>query len=112
MRCKHLMKLKLILMKTSSAILNKHAHTPTPLKTNRVKSNNQPRWMNDGIKVAITQQDSNHYNQNWNQYKYWRNQTTSLITRLNPLTERVNTFVFSGKEPYSIEIPPYFNSFL
>ena len=56
-------------------ILNKHA----PLKTKRVKRNNQPGWMNDDIKVAITQRDINHYNQNWNQYKYWRNKTTSLI---------------------------------
>ena len=56
-------------------ILSKHA----PLKTKRVKRNNQPGWMNDDIKVAITQRDNNHYNQNWNQYKYWRNKTTSLI---------------------------------
>ena len=54
-------------------ILNKHA----PLKTKRVKRNNQPGWMNDGIKVPITQRDINHYNQNWNQY--WRNKTTPLI---------------------------------
>ena len=55
-------------------ILNKHA----PLKTKRVKRNNQPAWMNDDIKVAITQRDNNHYNQNWNQYKYWRNKTTLI----------------------------------
>ncbi|MCW4336379.1 MAG: reverse transcriptase domain-containing protein [Candidatus Thiodiazotropha endolucinida] len=56
-------------------ILNKHA----PLKTKRVKRNNQPGWMNDDIKVAITQRDINHCNKNWNEYKYWRNQTTTLI---------------------------------
>ena len=60
-------------------ILNKYAPPPHPLKTKRVKRNNQSGWMNDDIKVAITQRDNNHYNQNWNQYKYWQNKTTSLI---------------------------------
>ena len=56
-------------------VLNKHA----PMKTKRVKRNRQPEWLNDEIKSAIKKRDTYHNAKNWKEYKYWRNQTTSLI---------------------------------
>ena len=57
------------------SILDKH----TPLKTKRVKKSNQPEWINDDNKAAIRLRDTNHQLKKWNQYKYWRNQSTALI---------------------------------
>ncbi|MCG8048126.1 MAG: reverse transcriptase domain-containing protein, partial [Candidatus Thiodiazotropha endolucinida] len=54
---------------------NKHA----PLKTKRVKHETQSEWYNNEIKHAMTLRDSYHKEKNWNQYKKWRNKTTSLI---------------------------------
>ena len=59
------------------AILVKHA----PIKSKRVKRETQPEWLDDEIKYAILQRDTNHKIKHWSQYKYWRNKVTSLIRR-------------------------------
>ena len=56
-------------------VLNKHA----PLKSKRVKREKQPDWINEEIKEACRKRDMNHKLKNWNQYKFWRNKTNSLI---------------------------------
>ena len=53
----------------------KHA----PVKTKRVKRSSQPGWISDDIKTAINKHDTFHNAKSWKEYKYWRNQTTSLI---------------------------------
>lgn len=54
---------------------NRHA----PFKTKRVKRSNLPEWINDDIKAAVRQRDTKRLLKKCNQYKYWRNQSTSLI---------------------------------
>ena len=56
-------------------IFEKHA----PMKTKRVKNENQPEWFNEHIKSASKTRDMYHKAKNWPQYKYWRNKTTDLI---------------------------------
>ena len=56
-------------------IFNKHA----PLKLKRVKSETQPEWHNDEIKLARKKRDAFHKAKNWKEYKAWRNTITSLI---------------------------------
>lgn len=63
--------------KTVLEILNRHA----PIKCKRVKRETQPEWLNEDIKAAGKKRDSYHKQKDWKQFKYWRNQCTSL-TRL------------------------------
>ena len=58
-------------------IIDKHA----PIKSQRIKRETQPEWLDDEIKYAIIQRDTNHKIKHWSQYKYWRNKATSLIRR-------------------------------
>ena len=78
-------------------VLDKHA----PVKTKRVKRNNQPESISDEIKTAIKKRDVFHKTKNWKEYKYWRNQVTSLIRSakkafsLNPY-QKIRTIRFYG----------------
>ena len=56
-------------------VLDHHA----PLKNKRVKRKKQPDWINNDIIEAGRKRDLNHKLKNWNQYKFWRNKTNSLI---------------------------------
>ena len=60
-----------------SDILDKLA----PVKSKRIKHETQPEWIKDDIKSAARQRDIYHKQNNWHQYKIWRNKTNTLIRK-------------------------------
>ncbi len=58
-----------------NAVLDKHA----PIVTKRVKRDNQPDWYNSDIIYAGNMRDKCNELGMWDDYKFWRNRTTSLI---------------------------------
>ena len=58
-----------------TTIIDKHA----PTKIKRVKSYKQAEWFNQDINEAIHKRDMYHSIKDWENYKIWRNKTTSLI---------------------------------
>ena len=57
------------------SVLDEHA----PVKTKRVKHDIQPEWLNEDIKDAIKNRNIHHKHKNWDQYKFWRNKSITLI---------------------------------
>ena len=58
-------------------ILNDHA----PIKTKRVKRDVKPEWMTNEIASAQRNRDRYHKKKDWENYKYWRNKTKTLIRK-------------------------------
>ncbi len=58
-------------------VLDKHA----PIRNKRVKSYKQAEWFNDSIKTAINNRNNCHSRKDWENFKHWRNKTTSLINK-------------------------------
>ena len=77
-------------------ILEKHA----PVKTKRIKRKTQPELLKDDIKSAAKIRETYHNHQNWRQYKFWRNKTTSSIRKAKSelfaksiAENKINTFL-------------------
>ena len=57
------------------SILNKHA----PITSKRVKRANKSAWLTEEITLAQKNRDFYHKEQDWEDFKPWRNKTKSLI---------------------------------
>lgn len=63
------------------SVLNQTLNKHVPLKIKRVRRVHQPEWFNNEIKEAIRQRDNYHHNNDFKNYKTWRNRVTNLIKR-------------------------------
>ena len=57
------------------SVLDEHV----PVKTKRVRHDIQPEWLNEDIKDAIKNRNIHHKHKNWDQYKFWRKKSITLI---------------------------------